>query len=317
MRYHIIFLCIGFFVCQISLAADTASVSSHKALITSRLDLIGTKVYLLSPVGIDDLATIDPACVERLRLAKLLFDQPTHTEAEGAVIIERLKRPENRIANIGSYHHYCWGQVAQNRYYRETDLQKRKDLALYAASGYKYVIDHTESIPKDWPYMHKMHVDYGKALLLSNNTAGAIQALNTALKINPKYIPAYNALADVLNEQGLKSKALEFVIEGLKYQPTSKSLKRRYTELGGKQPFPEPYPVAEDVPPNDLETEVQGDKKDAGKEDNLPQLPGTKTKADSVSSNKTGTIEKNEPPAGGAPETTPNKANPYCRFCAE
>ena len=277
------------------------------ALIKSRMDIVGAKPAYMPPVAIEDLVSLSPLCAELLRNQRISELNPKFGSWLSSMRSSGiLDNPEfNILIDAKSFHHYCWGELAQNRYYREVNAQKRKDLAQYAASSYKYVIDHPEYLPGDWPYMPKMYVAFGNAVLLTKENARATGAFLTAIRLDPRTITAYSALADLYVSEGAKAKALDLVKEGLRYDPKSKAMQRRYNELGGKLPYPEPYPP----PPQKVESApavtVPSGTKDGGAAAPTPDKGSPKAQ----SGDQPDTAEK--------PAPIGTKDNPYCRFCAE
>ena len=136
-----------------SRAADPAMQREIQALIASRTDIIGAKPAYMPPVAMEDLADLSPLCAELLRHQRRAEQNPQFGSWQSSMQASGLlDEPQFAILrHAGSFHHYCWGELAQNRYYREVDRQKKKDLAQYAASSYKYVIDHPQYLPGNWP----------------------------------------------------------------------------------------------------------------------------------------------------------------------
>lgn len=280
-----------------------AAANSISPLVASRFDIVGSKLHGQPPVAIADLQAMEPACELVLRYQKRWDDNPNlgiwYIQLKNSPLLDL---PENNIAKDAvSFHHYCWGEVVRNRYYRETDAKKRKELAEYAMSGSKYVIDHPEFRPQQWPYLSHVYVTMGTGYLLMKDTASAINAFLMSLQINPRERIAYIRLADTLSDLGKKPDALKHVTEGLKYFPKNKGLIRRYQDFGGKLPYPEPYPDIEinssDAPaPHTAKTTV-------------PEASDTQSKAiDQEPEKNSAPTEATSPPAS-------NKLNPYCRFC--
>ena len=269
-------------------------------LVQSRLDIIGATLAYQPAVAFEDLSALSPVCAEQLRHQRISELNPKYGSWLSSIReTNLLSQPEFAIlSDAKSFHHYCWGEVAQNRYFREVSAQKKLDLAKYAASSYKYVIDHPDHLPSGWPYMAKMQTDYGTALLLSKNTPAATVAFQTALNLDPRTLKAYTGLADLLASSGAKAKALELVSEGLRYFPGSKPLVRRYSELGGKTPYPDPYPQP-----------VPKDATNEAPHENISVAPEA-PKTDAVK-----TTTSDNPGPGEKP--VQRRDNPYCRFCAE
>lgn len=280
-------------------------------LIKTRLDIVGATLAYQPAVALDDLAALSPLCAEQLRHQRISELNPKYGSWLSSIReTSLLTQPEFAILrDAKSFHHYCWGEVAQNRYYREASTQKKLDLAQYAASSYKYVIDHPDHLPPGWPYMAKIQTDYGNALLLSKNTPAAAVAFQTALNLDPRTLRAYTGLADLHISNGAKSKALEIVTEGLRYFPGSKPLLRRYNELGGKTPYPEPYPqpIAKDAVSDKPSEENSAPK----------ETPAEAQKSDAVTSTPGSAVSPSEKDTTTTDTPAVRKDNPYCRFCAE
>lgn len=303
---HAKFLLLGAIIAHLGLAASSlAATPRGDSGFADRLDVIGAKVHGQPPVTFNDLQAIEPACVLVLRHVKREQDNP-----ELGVWYEQLKNsplldlPENQIAKGAlSFHHYCWGEIVRNRFYRETDANKRKELAEYAMSGSKYVIDFPQYRSPNWPYLSHVYVTMGTAYLLMKDRVAAINAFLMALRINPRERKAYIHLSDTLAEAGKKEEALKHVTEGLRYFPKTKALTRRYQELGGKLPYPEPHP---DILENNKTNEEQG-------------VQGAETVTQTPEGAAKVTEPQNNPTLPGQPyKADPsNKDNPYCRFCAE
>lgn len=195
-------------------------------------------------------------------------------------------------------HHYCAGLNFVNRARGMGSSNKDRRGTLEAAlRNFDYMLAHTQP---DFSLRPEILMNRGIALSMMNRTGEAVGDLLKAIEANPKQARAYMTLADMYDKQKNRSKALEIVTEGLRHNPDTKSLERRYTELGGKLPYPapiEPAPVA-----------VEADKPDA------------------VSASASDSISPGEPAADATPspaetpETPPkigSPTNPYCRFCPD
>ncbi len=185
-------------------------------------------------------------------------------------------------------HHYCFGLNFANRYYRDYgNRQAQADDFKEAINNYDYVLDHATS-----DFWMRAEIGTQKARLLAavKNNAGAIGALDVALKANPDYAPAYALQSDIYRDMGQKSKALDSVEQGLQRAPLDKSLQRRYKRLAGKA-F---------VPPVSAES--------ASPKKTSDVAPDTATTS---SSTEDGSESVSQPAPGkiGVP------GNPYCRFC--
>lgn len=281
---------------------------------------LGARVIGLEPLEINEVMFLEPVCVLIFKHYNL-YDkdnslQQWYIQLKGSPLLEM---PENNIAKgVSSFHHYCWSKVAENRYYREMNPMKKAGLSKYAANNYKFVIDHSEYRPADWPYLPKLYVDYGNALMLGGKLPQsplAIDAFETALRYNKAFVPAMIALANVYEKLGEKNKALEYVTEGLRYKPNSNGLKGLYEELGGKPPYPEPYPSnqpASHVEEAGTTTPPEG----MGAEGGVmpPMAPNGKDAGQGADTENAKSVEKGQ----GQTETAVGKppvGNPYCRFC--
>lgn len=290
---------------SVAISAAAFGQGSKNPNVSDRLDVIGAKVHGQPPVGLNDLAGIEPACVLVLRYVKREQDNPQlgvwYEQLKGSPLLDL---PQNHIAKGAlSFHHYCWAEVVRNRYYRESDARIKKELAEYVVSSHKWMIDNAEYIPGDWRYLPKVYINMGTGYLLMKNTGGAFSAFQKALSLDPRQQAAYTNLADTFVTLGKKPEALGYIKEGLRYFPESKALKRRYEELGGKPPYPEPHPSA--IAETPVATPAP---------DTVPPPPSVSSK------------EKAQAPEerDSAPKVTDNtrtestnKNNPHCRFCAE
>lgn len=195
-------------------------------------------------------------------------------------------------------HHYCAGLNFINRYYRaRSDKDKGFNLDS-AENNLSYMVAHAEP---QFSLMPEIYMNRGLVYSLRKQHGKAIADMNKAIELDPRLVKPYSVLADYYASTKQKSKALETVAEGLRYNPNAKSLQRRYNELGGKLPYPAPIrtapveaaqPVA--APPR-KEAEPTAPEKapnDASAPATAPAEPATQTRI-------------------GSPK------NPYCRFCPD
>lgn len=194
-------------------------------------------------------------------------------------------------------HHYCAGINFLNRYYRSRSQQDKHFNLNNAEDNLRYMVTHAKPT---FSLMPDVYLNLGVAYSLSNQTAQAITHFNKAIELNPRQPKAYNALSDYHVKSKQSAKALEIVTAGLRHNPDTKSLQRRYTELGGKLPYPEsiePAPAVEaeaakpEKPPTPAPSSVE------------PAATPTPTTTEAVKS-----IDE---PKIGSP------TNPYCRFCPD
>ena len=192
---------------------------------------------------------------------------------------------------FNNVHHYCNGLNFMNHYYRSIGDDAASYLSL-AINEFTYMVDHP--YPNS-PIAAQILLQRGIAYSIAERYAESINDLQRSVTLNPKLSQTYITLADNFEKIKARDKALEVVSEGLRQIPESKTLKRRYDELGGKQP----YPVAVVVAPTPQQTE--------------PQDKSTSPVATQNPSEESTAAQQGSPPA--APSGT--SKNRYCRFCAE
>ena len=183
-------------------------------------------------------------------------------------------------------HHYCNGLNHINRYYRAKREQDKRHFLSVAEGNLRYMVTNAEPT---FSLMPDVYLNLGVVYSLTNQTAQAITHFNKAIELNPRQPKAYNALSDYYAKVKQSAKALEIVTTGLRYNPDTKSLRRRYSELGGKLPYPEPIEPAPAA-------EVQSVKQEE---------PAEPASTSSIQ------VEPIAEPAIGSP------TNPYCRFCPD
>lgn len=275
---------------------------------TDPMLLIGQNIkgYVLTA---KDVGSLEPVCVPIFLAGR---SGTWYEVLKGDPILDR--PPYSMAKGANSFHHYCYAEIAKIRRFKERDANKRKFLAETMLGEYGFVINAPEYRDKGWPYLKKVYVEYGRAALLLNRNKDAIGAFSKALQIDPAYDQAHIAIADMRADLGDKKGALQQVVEGLKHNPDSKQMKRRYAELGGKGPYPEPYQKPKmDSPADDAASRPA----DAAASNSLPAdspvaLPEP-SPAESAAVSP-------EVPDSKAPAATPtqrigNEKNPYCRFC--
>jgi len=200
--------------------------------------------------------------------------------------------------------HYCDGLRFLDRAY--SAMGNKREMGYYlgvAISNFSYELNRAKV---DKARLGEFHVGKATALKLMGRKAEAATEFNKALNYKINSPEVYQALADHFYETGNKEKALEMSTEGLKRNPNSTGLKRRYTEFGGKLPYPEA--LAETIP--GVETNVMVKPVDKSE----PSEAKGEAASDSPDPNKLSTIEPSpqaEPAKIGSPK------NPYCRFCPD
>lgn len=199
--------------------------------------------------------------------------------------------------NFNDLHHYCAGLNYVNRYWGARDKRDKGFYLQRALSGFDYLV---KAQKPDFALRAELYANRGEVLKLMGRPGEAAKDLNQALTIDPRMVRPYLRLADLHGAAKSRKRALEIVTEGLRHVPDSTALQRRYLELGGQKPFPEPI-VAEAGEP------VQA----------RPEAPASESEAP-VETVEAAAVESKPEPAGpteapGATIGTPK--NPYCRFC--
>lgn len=205
-------------------------------------------------------------------------------------------------------HHYCRGLALISRSYGKTIARERVETLGTAVKEFDYVLGH---VNKDFVLLPEVYTNRASALKLLKKNGEAMQNLEEALRRDPKHVKAYGLLADLYVEQNDKEKALSLITEALRVKPGVKSLTRRYDDLGGKQPYPEPYQTTEQTSTNDA-VSSQNEQLDAGLELESHAMPNKEQVDSGQLSN-----ERDVPTESGQSTTQVNPKNPWCRFCPE
>ncbi|BAN36770.1 TPR repeat-containing protein [Sulfuricella denitrificans skB26] len=227
------------------------------------------------------------------------------TSAEQAMCQARVySRLDHNNPNSAHMHHYCDGLRFLNRAYAA--IGNKQEMGHYlneSINNFDYVLGHTQ---EDYAMRGEVHMGKARALKLMGKHWEAAAEFTKILRYSPDSPEVYQALADYHQEMGNKPKALEMATEGLRRNPGSQALKRRYTELGGKLPYPEA--VAITVPTEATRDEV----KEVTSEAAPPSGEATSQATDDANlTAPTGPTPQNDPPKIGSP------TNPYCRFCTD
>lgn len=215
-----------------------------------------------------------------------------------ARVFSRLDRSNPNSVHM---HHYCDGLRFLGRAYAA--MSNKQDMQYYlqeSIGGFDYVLNHTQ---ESYVMRGEVHVGKARALKLMGRNAEAAAEFGKALRYKLDSPDVYQALADHYQETGNKQKALEMATEGLRRNPNSKGLKRRYTEFGGQLPYPEAV----------VKTTPAEEPKAAAKPEATPPS-GEATNQAADGANPTAPTEPTpqiDPPKVGSPK------NPYCRFCPD
>lgn len=229
-----------------------------------------------------EMMRMPPPCVARYKAGRGSPEWNTYREQIGS--------------NFNDFHHYCNALNWVNRYWGAQSAKERGYALQRAMDNFNYMVN-TEK--PDFALRAELYSNRGEVFKLMGKLGEAAKDFNHALSINPRLLKPYLQIADMHVAGKSTARALEAVTEGLRQLPDSKALQRRYLELGGKKPFPEPTltQASELVTPQ------------AAAVTQVPETvvePGPDHAAPSVS----------EPTKATEPHPvigTPN--NPYCRFC--
>jgi len=230
-----------------------------------------------------EMASLPPYCMARFKSGQ---DSPEYKMWEGKLGKDFLHT-----------HHYCAGINFINRYYRSRSQQDKRFNLNQAQNNLQYMVANADP---GYSLMPDVYLNLGVVHSLTNQTAQAITHFNKAIELNPRQPKAYNALSDYYVKTKQSAKALAIVTTGLRHNPDTKSLQRRYTELGGKLPYPEPV---EPTPAVDIET--------AKSEEPPTPTPSSVEPAASPTTVQPAPLESIAEPQIGSP------TNPYCRFCPD
>ena len=203
-------------------------------------------------------------------------------------------RDQSERENWMHMHHFCDCIRFTNRAY--SSLGNWNDMRYnlqVAVGGCDYVFQHAKP---GFYMLPEVHLQKGKALKLYRQEGKALIEFMNAIRGNPRLAPAYIELADIQVRSKKNQEALKTVTEGLRHIPDSKPLKRRFTELGGKLPYPTPVVAA--PPPATPAAETAASTPTSPGETTAPP-PNTATPAQII-----------EPKIGSS-------KNPYCRFCSD
>jgi tetratricopeptide (TPR) repeat protein len=198
--------------------------------------------------------------------------------------------------DFGHTHHYCYGLHELNLYFQSRTARDKKFHLKNAEGNFTYMATHAE---ETYSLMPEVYLNRGITFSLMKRDAEAVSDMNKALELNPNLVKAYNYLADYYAGINLKAKALQIITEGLRHNPGTNSLQRRYSELGGKLPYPEP------VKPAPAETAQPA----------IPEAVLPPVQAEMA--------DKPAPATAAPPPDTPSESkigspkNPYCRFCPD
>lgn len=194
--------------------------------------------------------------------------------------------------NFNDIHHYCAGLNYMNRYWGAGDKLGKNFYLERALANFDYLV---KAQKPDFALRAEMYANRGEVYKLMGRSGEAIRDFEQAVAIDPRMARPYLQMADVHVAAKSQKRALEVVTNGLRHLPDSTALQRRYLELGGQKPFPDPVAAkaAEPVAASPGADEAAA----------LPvEAAGAEATSDTAA-------QIQSPPPIGTPK------NPYCRFC--
>jgi|GEM_PF-983932 len=193
-------------------------------------------------------------------------------------------------------HHFCYGMGFLNRSFAPMSAHDKTSLLNAAVGQMEYVIGHAGP---NFKLLADVFYYRGQALDLLGRTSESVDNLNSSLRIDPESPRAYVLLSRVLEKASQKDTALETATEGLRHAPQSKGLQRRYTELGGKLPYPDPIQSApQEADRARVPAEIEEGPSSNAAAETPVAAPAAAPTTESV-------------------EKLGKDGNPYCRFCPD
>jgi tetratricopeptide (TPR) repeat protein len=137
---------------------------------------------------------------------------------------------KRRIGRLGwvHIHHYCSALDHRNKANMASDEETRIKELRGAIGGFTYM---QENAPRDFILQPEISTQKGRVYLRLNQDGAALKEFYDAIKLNPKYVPAYSELGDYYIDHNEPEEAKKILGIGLKQNPNSKSLKRRLDKI--------------------------------------------------------------------------------------
>lgn len=145
----------------------------------------------------------------------------------------RINHPDPRYKNtnwtqkfgedFGYINHFCDAK-ARIPVCRQYPEKERKACLSYWLEGTSYFFTHNKN--PNFPLLPYLYTEHGDLLKEIGRYPEAIQAYNTAIQKNPKYIKAYAMLADTYIQTKQYDDAEQILTEGLKYKDNTALTKR-------------------------------------------------------------------------------------------
>ncbi|HRH80755.1 MAG TPA: hypothetical protein PLW81_06905 [Thiobacillaceae bacterium] len=214
--------------------------------------------------------------------------------------------PEERAItlNSGGFHHYCRIPLGWMRYYSSKEKDKKGYYIQY------FILNEADYMlrgsSQDAPLRPYFHIEKARALVTMKHEERAIAEYLMASRLDPHIPTPYLDMARIHVRLNNKQKALELITEGLKYNPDSEALRKRYVEFGGQMPYPTPYPAKGAQAQQPAEQEKP---KDVVPSERPTATPEIATKGRHGSDKP---VQQDNTPKGS---TNKLSDNPFCRFC--
>lgn len=207
--------------------------------------------------------------------------------------------------NYVDIRHYCSGINFINRYWAARTANERTYYLNNAMGEFNYMVGAEKP---DFALRAELYSYRGEVFRLMGKFGEAINDLTKALTIDPKAARPYEQLADLYVKSKNPVRALEITTEGLRHLPDSKALRRRYDELGGKKPYPEPYVAQTEEPAQQPASPAADDAK------SLPAAAiGGADGREASGTQESPSIRHDASPAA----SSEGRQNPWCRFCPD
>lgn len=189
--------------------------------------------------------------------------------------------------NFVDLHHYCAALNFVNRYWGARSVNDRNYYLKNAMDNFDYMV---KAAKPGFPLLAELYSNRGDVFKLQGRPGEALADYNRAIEINPHLTRPYLQLIDLYEAEKKRNKSLEVATNGLRNNPDSKALQRRYREVGGKLPYPKP-----------IQAEV------------VATEPASKTETGVSEPVPARVVDK--PPVDQPKIGSPT--NPYCRFCPD
>lgn len=121
-------------------------------------------------------------------------------------------------------HHYCSGINLTIRSYRALgDMKEVRGYLEHALKEFDYVLFHS---PRDFILAPEILMQRGRAFMRLKEMKRASRDFQTAIELNPQYMPPYAELIDLLIQGGDKKAAKELYEKGIQIKPDSPAMKQ-------------------------------------------------------------------------------------------